>query len=108
LPAQQLSRDITSLSKKLIFLLHRLSTTVRTAPTVEEHYAEASAKEAEVRALFGEVGRLLGEGGGDAAAGSVDEEGKGAKHAGNYWRYAKQVCVLYLSSDRSPAIWTTR
>lgn len=123
---RQLSRDITSLSKKLIFLLHRLSTTPRASAvtTAEEHYSEASAKEAEVRGLFGEVGRLLRDGGegpsetgpappaegvqsgGDTSTAVTSDTDTGAvdvaavtldepkQAAGNYWRYARQVSVL--------------
>lgn len=123
---RQLSRDITSLSKKLIFLLHRLSTTPRASAvtTAEEHYSEASAKEAEVRGLFGEVGRLLRDGGegpsetgpappaegvqsgGDTSTAVTSDIDTGAvdvaavtldepkQAAGNYWRYARQVSVL--------------
>jgi len=67
-PSIQLSRDITALSKRYIFTLHRLSLTA--TPPPGDRYKEAKAKDVEIRSLLQKVGN------------EFKEEDKG-----EFWRY---------------------
>ncbi|KAL7409598.1 Translin [Mrakia frigida] len=84
----KLSRDITALSKKLIFTLHRLSLTA--TPPPGDRYKEAKDKDNEIRVLLAKVGSEFGE----------EDEGEFWRYEGNITggvqEYIEGVSFLYF------------
>ncbi|KAI0702457.1 Translin [Cytidiella melzeri] len=72
------SRDVTNLSKKVIFLLHRIMTEDETPPTDNSDHARAAQAAARGREKLKEVQRLLA---------SIHEEVQGDR----FWRYQRNV-----------------
>lgn len=108
----QLSRDITALSKKLIFVLHREA--LSSAPA-DVRFKEARQKEADILKLFVKVGAEFApppapappaaasaEGEGDVAI-SPAEAGTPAPKPDLFWRFENNVCVDRSPHERAPS-----
>lgn len=78
----QISRDVTSLSKKIIFLLHRVPATNAPGASVDPNTQQARAKLPEIRALFALIVKDISEG--------REDDNNATLHA-NFHRHHQQI-----------------